>query len=391
MNYNNTENISRLLRKHFTGITTPEEEKVLEAWLAEDKENRERYELWKRDDVFSREHRLFCTIDYHAAWERFRTRQGLHAKRRRVTWIKYASAAAIVILMVSGGLWWKLSSSHQENVVQTIPSIPKHPNPPSAVLQLADGIRMELSQGKEQEIVIGDQTAIKQESGTLIYPEGKVAETVDTNTLMVPPGGEFELQLSDGTKIYLNSATTLRYPVRFNEESRTVYLQGEAYFDVAKDSSRPFIVITEDIQAQVYGTEFNINTRGKEVVRTVLVNGSIGVRVKGEKKEYLLRPSEMASFNRRSKHIEVKKVNPGLYTLWRKGIFVFERESLEDIMITLSSWYDMEVVFLSEKAKRLHFSGHMRRYEDIRDILHALSDATGVQFSIQEKTIIVSQ
>lgn len=391
MNYKNTENISHLLRKHFTGITTTEEEERLEAWLSENKEHREHYEQWKRDDRFSREYRLFRSIDYHIAWERFRTRQGLHVKRPRVTWLKYASAAAIVILMVSGSIWWKLSSSRQENVVQTTKSISKHPDSPTTVLQLADGMRMELSQEKEQEIVIGQQTAIKQESSTLIYPKGEVIDCVDTNTLMVPRGGEFELQLSDGTKIYLNSATTLRYPVKFNKESRTVYLQGEAYFEVAKDSSRPFIVITEDIEAQVYGTEFNINTRGKELVRTVLVTGSIGVRARGEKEEYLLRPSEMASFNRRSKHIEVEKVNPELYTLWRKDIFVFERESLEDIMLTLSSWYDMKVVFLSEKAKQLHFSGHMKRYEDVRDILYALSDATGVKFSVQEKTIIVSQ
>ncbi len=232
---------------------------------------------------------------------------------------------------------------------------------------------------------------MKQAAGELVYSDSAGNTRVDTNILRVPKGGEFKLQLADGTRVYLNSATKLKYPVAFEGEERRVYLEGEAYFEVAKDAERPFFVVTDEMTARVYGTEFNVNTSSEDGVRTVLVEGKVGVTVRGSEREYVLKPSEMAFYDRGSGKVDVREVDTDLYTLWRKGMFVFERESLESIMETLSAWYDVEVFFQSESAKRLHFSGHMKRYEQIDEILHAITDATGVVFTINGKTVCVSR
>ena len=150
-------------------------------------------------------------------------------------------------------------------------------------------------------------------------------------------------------------------------------------------------MVTDDVQVRVYGTSFNVNTLGADGVRTVLVEGKVGIRGQDLDREYVLKPNELAFYDRNSRDMKIETVDPDLYTLWRKGIFVFERETLENIMNTLSLWYDMEVFFQSESAKQLHFSGHMKRYEQIEDILHAITDATGVVFTINDRTVCVSR
>ena len=386
------ENISHLVRGHFTGTNGPEEEERLRAWVAESDEHRERFERWERDDRFAREYRVFRAVDAEGAWERFREKFGLRDRRRSLAWIRYA-AAVVAIPLVAGAIWWGVSTSEKERPMATVAQteMPKLRHP-AAVLKLADGRQVKLSHSQQQDITVGGEIAARQDSLRLVYPSATAAEQVDTNTLLVPPGGEFDLQLADGTKVYLNSASTLRYPVSFEgSKERRVYLQGEAYFEVAKDKEHPFIVVTEDIEARVYGTEFNLNTRGKEGVRTVLVEGSLGVRANGQLEEYLLRPSDMATYDRRSREVTVEQVDTRIYTLWRKGVFVFERESLEDIMTTLAAWYDVDVVFQTGAARRLHFSGHMKRYEEISEILEALEEVTGARFSINGKTITVTK
>ena len=259
------------------------------------------------------------------------------------------------------------------------------------ILEVVGGESVVLAKEEEKMIKVGNGVAVLQNAGELIYSDTVQREKVDTNVLCIPRGGEFTLQLADGTKVYLNSATELKYPVAFVGQDRRVYLRGEAYFEVAKDTEHPFIVITDDVLVKVYGTSFNVNTHSHEGIRTVLVEGKVGIRGRVSDKEYVMKPNEMAFYNRTSHEMEVKEVNPDLYTLWRKGVLVFERESLENIMNTLSLWYDVEIFFQSESVKSLHFSGHMKRYEQIEDILHAITDATGVVFTINGRTVCVSK
>ena len=384
-----TEDISHLVRGHFTGTNGPGEEERLRAWVAESDEHRERFERWERDDRFSREYRAFRGVDAEGAWERFRRKFGLRGRQRSLAWTRWA-AAVVAIPLVAGAIWWGTARKEAKEQPVARVEVPKLRHP-AAVLKLADGSEVKLARTRKQEITVGGEIAARQDSSRLVYPSAAAAVQVDTNTLLVPPGGEFDLQLADGTKVYLNSASTLRYPVSFEGKERRVYLQGEAYFEVAKDEAHPFIVVTEDIEARVYGTEFNINTRGAEGVRTVLVEGSLGVRANGMWEEYLLRPNDMATYKRTEREVTVEQVDPRIYTLWRKGVFVFERERLEDVMTTLAAWYDVEVFFQTNAAREVRVSCHMRRYEHVDEILHALGEATGAHFTLNGKTIIIAK
>ena len=386
MDYKNE--IGHLLQKYFSGTIMPDEQRLLDSWMKEKEEHKQLFDRLRKDTRFAEEYGIFREVDTTRAWETFRVKNGLRRQRRMTTWIKYAAVIALPLL--SAGVWLLFPRGGERSipVAQNTKIVKREESP---VLEVVGGGKVILEKEKDKMIEAGRGVDVQQSSGMLVYSDSVVSEYVDTNVLRIPKGGEFKLQLADGTRVYLNSATDLRYPVAFTGPERRVYLKGEAYFEVAKDAEHPFIVVTDDVQVRVYGTSFNVNTLGADGVRTVLVEGKVGIRGQDSDREYVLKPNELAFYDRDTRDMKIETVDPDLYTLWRKGIFVFERETLENIMNTLSLWYDMEVFFQSESAKKLHFSGHMKRYEQIEDILHAITDATGVVFTINDRTVCVSR
>ncbi|BEI57423.1 FecR family protein [Butyricimonas faecihominis] len=386
MDYKNE--IGHLLQKYFSGTIMPDEQRLLDSWMKEKEEHKQLFDRLRKDTRFAEEYGIFREVDTTRAWETFRVKNGLRRQRRMTTWIKYAAVIALPLLIAGVWLLFPRGGERSIPVAQNTKIVKREESP---VLEVVGGGKVILEKEKDKMIEAGRGVDVQQSSGMLVYSDSVVSEYVDTNVLRIPKGGEFKLQLADGTRVYLNSATDLRYPVAFTGPERRVYLKGEAYFEVAKDVEHPFIVVTDDVQVRVYGTSFNVNTLGADGVRTVLVEGKVGIRGQDLDREYVLKPNELAFYDRNSRDMKIETVDPDLYTLWRKGIFVFERETLENIMNTLSLWYDMEVFFQSESAKQLHFSGHMKRYEQIEDILHAITDATGVVFTINDRTVCVSR
>lgn len=386
MDYKNE--IGHLLQKYFSGTIMPDEQRLLDSWMKEKEEHKQLFERLRKDTRFAEEYGIFREVDTTRAWETFRVKNGLGRQRRMTTWIKYVAVIALPLLVAGVWLLYPRGGEQSIPVAQNTKIVKREVSP---VLEVVGGGKVILEKEKDKMIEAGRGVDVQQSSGMLVYSDSVVSEYVDTNVLRIPKGGEFKLQLADGTRVYLNSATDLRYPVAFTGPERRVYLKGEAYFEVAKDVEHPFIVVTDDVQVRVYGTSFNVNTLGADGVRTVLVEGKVGIRGQDLDREYVLKPNELAFYDRNSRDMKIETVDPDLYTLWRKGIFVFERETLENIMNTLSLWYNMEVFFQSESAKQLHFSGHMKRYEQIEDILHAITDATGVVFTINDRTVCVSR
>ena len=386
MDYKNE--IGHLLQKYFSGTIMPDEQRLLDSWMKEKEEHKQLFDRLRKDTRFAEEYGIFREVDTTRAWETFRVKNGLRRQRRMTTWIKYAAVIALPLLIAGVWLLFPRGGERSIPVAQNTKIVKREESP---VLEVVGGGKVILEKEKDKMIEAGRGVDVQQSSGMLVYSDSVVSEYVDTNVLRIPKGGEFKLQLADGTRVYLNSATDLRYPVAFTGPERRVYLKGEAYFEVAKDVEHPFIVVTDDVQVRVYGTSFNVNTLGADGVRTVRVEGKVGIRGQDLDREYVLKPNELAFYDRNSRDMKIETVDPDLYTLWRKGIFVFERETLENIMNTLSLWYDMEVFFQSESAKQLHFSGHMKRYEQIEDILHAITDATGVVFTINDRTVCVSR
>lgn len=388
------ENIARLIRHSLTGELSERERVELEAWLRDSEEHQVLFEKIKKEIRISSESSLFRSLNDEVAWQKFKTTA--RERKRRVYVRRILTYAAVIVLplaVVAGFLFLNREkdtlSIASERVVKITPGGPR------AVLITADQTVHELNgvQG-QREIEVEKGVVIKQGGANLEY-DSLVASVQEValamNALRVPRGGEFRLKLSDGTNVYLNSASELKYPVRFDEKERKVYLSGEAYFEVTKDSNRPFYVITEEVQVRVYGTEFNVNTHQPGKVHTVLVDGKVGIKKRGMTGEITMKPGELASFDRNAGTFEVKEVDVRQYVVWKDGYFTFENESLEQILNTLSLWYDVDVFFQSESAKQLVFTGYMKRYNDISEILNAITDVVGVNFTINGKTIIVSK
>ena len=390
MEHQYSDRIVRLLQLYLLGDITEEERQELEDWCEEAPRNRKLFEQICQEDLFSKERYVYEKIHDTKAFSVFEKRVRKVSSRSIGNWWKYAAVLLFPILVV--GSWRLMHETEQVSIVASSVA-PIQPGCSQAVLVLDDGRKVFLKEEEEGVISEDKEITVTGEKDRLVYTssEGKNVDEIRFNELEVPRGGEYKVRLADGTLVYLNSATRMKYPVKFDEKERKVYLSGEAYFEVAKDPERPFFVEMEGVEVRVYGTSFNVNTHQEGNIQTVLVKGSIGVKVLSSGMESVIRPGQMAEFKQGNTKVDVKDVNVAVYTDWKDSIFRFENQRLEDILTVLSNWYDVDVFYQTASVKELHFSGYMERYKDVSVILEAITLSTGVTFSIQGKTIVVSK
>ena len=390
MEHQYSDRIVRLLQLYLLGDITEEERQELEDWCEEAPRNRKLFEQICQEDLFSKERYVYEKIHDTKAFSVFEKRVRKVSSRSIGNWWKYAAVLLFPILVVGS---WKLMHETEQVSIVASSVAPIQPGCSQAVLVLDDGRKVFLKEEEEGVISEDKEITVTGEKDRLVYTssEGKNVDEIRFNELEVPRGGEYKVRLADGTLVYLNSATRMKYPVKFDEKERKVYLSGEAYFEVAKDPERPFFVEMEGVEVRVYGTSFNVNTHQEGNIQTVLVKGSIGVKVLSSGMESVIRPGQMAEFKQGNTKVDVKDVNVAVYTDWKDGIFRFENQRLEDILTVLSNWYDVDVFYQTVSVKELHFSGYMERYKDVSVILEAITLSTGVTFSVQGKTIIVSK
>lgn len=390
MEHQYSDRIVRLLQLYLLGDITEEERQELEDWCEEAPRNRKLFEQICQEDLFSKERYVYEKIHDTKAFSVFEKRVRKVSSRSIGNWWKYAAVLLFPILVVGS---WKLMHETEQVSIVASSVAPIQPGCSQAVLVLDDGRKVFLKEEEEGVISEDKEITVTGEKDRLVYTssEGKNVDEIRFNELEVPRGGEYKVRLADGTLVYLNSATRMKYPIKFDEKERKVYLSGEAYFEVAKDPERPFFVEMEGVEVRVYGTSFNVNTHQEGNIQTVLVKGSIGVKVLSSGMESMIRPGQMAEFKQGNTKVDVKDVNVAVYTDWKDGIFRFENQRLEDILTVLSNWYDVDVFYQTAFVKELHFSGYMERYKDVSVILEAITLSTGVTFSIQGKTIVVSK
>lgn len=387
------ENIAHIIRDLLIGEISEEENQVLEAWLKESEKHIVLFEKIKKEICVSLEMPMFRTLDDEVAWQRFKIERRKRMKQHSIRRVLGYTAGIVLALVFISSFWF---FREKEDAIFTASHVTSTiaPGGSRAILVSADGKIYELNEvQKPGEIEIVQGVSVKQNKGNLFYdsiPITRQAALV-MNTLRIPRGGEFKLVLSDGTKVYLNSATELTYPVVFSAEERRVRLTGEAYFEVAKNVDKPFYVEVDGIEVKVYGTEFNVNTHRGKCIQTVLVNGKVGIKERGASDEIMMKPGELADFDKKIGKFRVEKVDIRRYVVWKDGYFTFENETLGQIMNTLSLWYDVDVAFQSESVKQFVFTGYMRRYNEIEEILDAITDVVGVKFVINGKNIVVSQ
>ena len=310
-------------------------------------------------------------------------------KSRRMT-LRWSIAASIILLvgLFVGRTINGVRDMHEEQVL--VKNV-MQPGTSKAILMMADGKEVVLEQGQNLNILLNERVRVATSSQGIVYEErGKGMVTEEYNKLTTPIGGEYSLVLSDGTKVFLNADSELKYPVEFSDGKRIVDLKGEAYFEVHKDSLRPFIVRMNGAEVTVLGTSFNVNTYGDDgQIYTTLVNGSVRVSSMKNKQEEILKPGMQSVMNVQSGLLTVRKVDVEPYVAWREGRFVFRAMTLDLIMRQLQRWYDFEVFYQNSELKDYEFRGVIKRDMDLDKVLSVIKATTNVDFEVKGKVITI--
>ena len=310
-------------------------------------------------------------------------------KSRRMT-LRWSIAASIILLvgLFVGRTINGVRDMHEEQVL--VKNV-MQPGTSKAILMMADGKEVVLEQGQNLNILLNERVRVATSNRGIVYEEhGKGVVTEEYNKLTTPIGGEYSLVLSDGTKVFLNADSELKYPVEFSDGKRIVDLKGEAYFEVHKDSLRPFIVRMNGAEVTVLGTSFNVNTYGDDgQIYTTLVNGSVRVSSVKNGQAEVLKPGMQSVMDVQSGQLTVREVDVEPYVAWREGRFVFRAMTLDLIMRQLQRWYDFEVFYQNPELKDYEFRGVIKRDMDLDKVLSVIKVTTNVDFEVKGKVITI--
>lgn len=414
---------SELIVKHLKGELNDQEKQELDLWVAQSDHNRLLFEKLTGEEILDLELKRFVSSGKNEAWERIAAETSIHRAQNNTyigrRWIWYASAA--VILLISGLLVYRfLEKPPVENrVVQQNTDFV--PGTYKAVLTLADASQINLDDASSGEIARqADAIITKTTDGQLVYNASKSpvssSEGADSNpvfnTISTPRGGKYRIILPDGSKVWLNAASSLKYPTRFGENERKVELAGEAYFEIAKvtthgrngkKGSLPFRVRSEGQLVEVLGTHFNINSYPDEKsVKTTLLEGSVkvintravfglkpGRQPESESLSLILKPGEQSqlALGQKTKLRVIAKADVEEAVAWKNGQFQFRDTDLQTIMRQISRWYDVEVEFQG-KIPEATYRGRISRDVPLSQIFQILQ-SSGVNFKIDGRKITV--
>ncbi len=384
--------IAKLLNNN---VLNEAEKQAFDTWISSDEANKTLFEQLQNSAKLE---------EYMLESEGINVRQALNKVYKRASsdvttkqvvmrWLAYAAAIAIPLLLVWSVYNWKANLPDDEPVMVEQQAI--QPGGSKAVLYLANGNQVELDKVGKQLIEEGDGTLIEASNQQIKYNEAEEQpaghEGTLKNTIYIPRKGEFMLTLADGTKVWLNSETTLEYPTHFSQNRREVTLVGEAFFEVHKDASRPFIVNVKGAAVKVLGTSFNVKAYNEEeAVTTTLVTGRVLLESQhnSARNEMILKPG-MQGVISAHEDIIVNEVDPLIYSAWKDGEFRFENKPLEEILLSLQRWYDVEVVYENQAMKKKRFTGDLERYAEINTHLEMISLTTNVQFEIKNHIVYV--
>lgn len=383
--HSDIENISRLIIKSLVGQLTPAEKEELAGWRARSPEHDALCRKLERGETWTQQQAEFRVWQQRDGWSSICGKIAVRQRRRLV--VRLCRYAAVAVLLLSVGYYLmqrpadRIAGSGVETAAVILPGGSK------AVLHLADGREVVLEKAEETDL-LREQGIVSRE-GALDYG-GLVQTTAEQHELQVPAGGEYGLILADGTRVWLNSATVLRYPASFAGDRREVELLGEAYFKVAKDRTRPFIVKTGSMEITVTGTEFNVQAYADEnTMATTLVEGS--VMVKGNRGGVRLMPGEQACYDRESGHMYTRQVETGMYTSWKDGLFEFRDMPLGEIARQLARWYDVRIGFGDPEIADIHFTGALKKEKSLEFILGVIAQTQSIGYVIEGKTVILKK
>ena len=389
--------ILKLISNYLSKEITEKEFNELKQWLNENPKNEQFFidhlKLYKK----ARRVQFADILDKDVAWDKVvsKLKQPLHkieSNNKQASKVKHLKLtqtvlkyAAILILFISLGYIYRSNFLNtSKNIVIPAESI---------TLQLENGNIQIINEDGSNRIVDSKGNIVGKQNGSqLVYSNNTKKENLVYNTLKVPYGKRFEIQLSDGTKVQLNAGTSLKYPVSFLKgQNREVFLVGEAFFSVAKDKKHPFIVNTENLNIEVLGTEFNVSSYPEDSNSdVVLVEGSVGMYTdnKSLKESTILTPGIKGSLSKKSQNIKTEKVNTLIYTSWRQGGLFFRNMTFKNIAKKLERQYNIKIIIENKLLENEIFNANFNE-EPIENILSYLNDSYNIEYTIRDNVITI--
>lgn len=382
--------IAELIGKYLRNEISAEELAALERWQLEDVRN---LRLWKKlnDKQYLAERLRGWPTDAQSAalWDRMHGRPiNRLLFRRRIWWIG-AVAVLFLATLVYTIQWHNVAntSDTRQRTAAAISHVEHDAIKVKTNVAPSAGVML-ITDGGEQIALEGGQIHARQLEKLERQSEGN--RLSQHHTIKTAVANTYQVELSDGTKVWLNAASSLRYPVRFEEKARNVFLVGEAYFDVAEDASKPFTVVTDKSCIQVLGTEFNIRSYPDELQdRTSLFTGYVNVQDKGGRTVSKLTPGYDAIVSG-VQDITVRHTVASKVLAWKNNLFIFENEPLVDLMGELATWYGLKVHFEDAAAKTYRFTGRLKRYPDVHTLLDLISETAKVTFRVNQGQVWIN-
>lgn len=376
--------IDILIVKFLEKSISDEESVVLEDWLKEDRNKRYFNEFVEINYLINSK----SQFDYTTSLKKFKISVNRNSQKNYAKYLKYAAA---VLIFISAGYFITTNKAGSDKNIATENIIQIGTD--KATLTLEDGSEVVLEKGN----VYSNKTA-NSDGEKIIYKNDQnnakeIKNNIAYNYLTIPRGGEFYIQLSDSTKVWLNSESKIKYPVKFAEgKIREVeLLYGEAYFEVSpstKHNGDTFKVFTKGQEVEVLGTQFNIKAyKGENHISTTLVEGKVSIAVK-EVKEYL-KPNQQSNYNITENSMQIKTVYLYDEVSWRKGFFSFKEKPLKEIMEVLSRWYDVDIDIANEEIKNIQFNGILSRNQNIENILQTIKSTNKITYEIYDNKIFI--
>ena len=381
-----------LIEKYLDGTATDKERQEVLTWYHSIDHSRIEIPL---EDSFEKKEvrdRIRYKLEQYIAQER---------PVRKIAWHRWAAAA--VILLIGGGSYFWIHADFQGTRKPgiTLSSLKKDvpPGGNRATLTLANGKKVILDNVHNGQLAIqGKSKVMKVDSGLLAYNSQLTAHNaqstiVQYNTLTTPRGGQYRLNLPDGTKVWLNAASSITFPTAFTGNKREVEVTGETYFEVAENTAMPFVVKKGDVEVQVLGTHFNVNAYEDEsALKVTLLAGKVKIiSGNGRKQSSLINPDEQAQVNRNGSIMINTAVDTSETVAWKNGKFKFDNTSLTELMRQLSRWYNVRIVYsgnVKEDANKYAFVGEIERDSNLSIVLKLL-ELGGVHFAIKGRDLIV--
>ena len=376
------EHISALLFKKIIGSISSDEEMELNAWRKEEVLHEKLYQRMLDYQYINRQLQKRRLVNTERPQAEMLQRIASPSKR----WHRRGIAASLlaIISLSAAWMWTKQEQKERQEVAAILsPATNKGimPGENKAILTLTNG----------RQIALGEKVG-KEKPSLLDKAIAKITGSQKQLCLDIPRGGEFKIVLEDSTVVWLNSETQLIYPEKFAENERRVIVKGEAFFKVAHESNRPFKVETDGQLVTVHGTQFNVKSyKEDKKILTTLLEGSISLSRKGNNSEVLLSPGHQSQFDKQTSSMNVKSVNAEMVASWRLGKFVFENQTLEEIMQELSRWYSFEYDFANADLKKIEFMGSIPRYSKFTTALTILEKSGGIRFKVHGNHLMVTK